>query len=311
MLAFAWPLGVVVMTEWKIKTGLGLGGGIALLVAIILIDANLIWVASNRPITIGTFVIGLAVLTSLGLLGLIVYWIYGLLRSSYLLDRNALIIRWGPTEQIIPAGHIERVFSGEEVEGRIRFSGAIWPGHCVGHGEMPDAGPTLFYGTVPPRRQIYVVTSGITYGISPANPTAFVESLRKRLEMGPTQSVEQSSKGPAFLEWAIWQDRLSLALLAIGCLAAVALIGLLCFWFPRLPYEVPLHFDAAGNPDRLEVRSEIFIIPLIGLLTLLFNGVLGGLTYRRERMASYLLWGGSILIHVLLWTAVFGILGQV
>jgi hypothetical protein len=59
------------------------------------------------------------------------------------------------------------------------------------------------------------------------------------------------------------------------------------------------------------VRSEIFIIPLIGLLTLLFNGVLGGLMYRRERMASYLLWGGSILIQVLLWTAIFGILGRV
>ena len=260
---------------------------------------------------VGTFVIGLAVLTSLGLLGLIVYWIYGLIRSGYLLDRNALIIRWGPTEQTIPTGHIERVFNGEEVEGRIRFSGAIWPGHCVGYGEVPDTGPTLFYATVPPRRQIYVVTPSITYGISPANPAAFIESLSKRLEMGPTQTVEQSFKRPAFLEWTIWQDRLSLALLAIGCLAAVALVGLLCFWFPRLPYKVPLHFDATGNPDRLEVRSEIFIIPLIGLLTLLFNGVLGGLTYRRERMASYLLWGGSILIQVLLWTAVIGILGWV
>jgi hypothetical protein len=311
MLAFGRPVGVVVMTEWKIKTGLGLGGGIALMVAIILIDANLIWVASNRPIMVGTFVIGLAVLTSLGLLGLIIYWIYGLIRSSYLLDRNALIIRWGPTEQTVPTGHIERVFNGEEVEGRIRFSGAIWPGHCVGYGEVPDAGPTLFYATVPPRHQIYVVTPGITYGISPANPAAFIESLSKRLEMGPTQTVEQSFKRPAFLEWTIWQDRLSLALLAIGCLAAVALVGLLCFWFPRLPYKVPLHFDAVGNPDRLEVRSEIFIIPLIGLLTLLFNGVLGGLTYRRERMASYLLWGGSILIQVLLWTAVIGILGWV
>ena len=53
------------------------------------------------------------------------------------------------------------------------------------------------------------------------------------------------------------------------------------------------------------------LLALIGLLTLLVNGLLGGLTYRRERMASYLLWGGSILIQVLLWTAVFGILGRV
>ena len=263
------------MIEWRTKIGLGLGSGIGLMVAIILIDANLIWLAAQRPLAIGTFVIGLAVLVSLGLLGLIVYWLYGLVRSGYSLDRNVLTIHWGPTEQTIPTGQIERVLTGEEVEGNISFYGAMWPGHCVGYGEVPDVGPTLFYATVPPRHQVYVVTPGVTYGTSPGDRAGFIESLHKRLEMGPTQTVEQTSKRPAFLEWTIWQDRLSLALLAIGCLAAVALVGLLCFWFPRLPYEVPLHFDAAGNPDRLEVRSEIFIIPLIGLLTLLALDVRG------------------------------------
>jgi hypothetical protein len=37
---------------------------------------------------------------------------------------------------------------------------------------------------------------------------------------------------------------------------------------------------------------------------------LGGLTYRHERVASYLLWGGAVLIQVLVWTAAVGILGR-
>jgi hypothetical protein len=298
------------MTLWETKKGLGLSSGIGLMVAIMLIDANLIWLATNRPIVIGTFIIGLAVLTSLGLLGLIVYWLYGLIRSGYSLDRNMLVIHWGPTEQIVPTGQIERVLTGDQVAGRISFNGGTWPGHCVGYGEVPGVGSALFYATVPPKHQVYVVTPGMTYGISPANQQAFLQSLHKRLEMGPTQIVEQSSKRPGFLSWAIWQDRVGLVMLAISFLIVLALTGLLCFQFPALPRTVPLHFDAAGQPDRLEARGQIFTIPLIGLVALLLNGTLGGLAYRRERMVSYMLWGGSILIQMLMWTAAIGILGR-
>ncbi|MCK4316067.1 MAG: PH domain-containing protein, partial [Anaerolineae bacterium] len=253
---------------------------------------------------------GLAVLVSPGLLGLIGYWLYGLARSGYSLDRNALIIHWGPTEQTIPTGQIERVLMGDEVEGHIQFYGGMWPGHCVGYGEVPGAGPALFYATVPPRRQIYVVTPGLTYGISPADRDGFLEALHKRLQMGPTQVVEQSSRRPGFLDWSIWQNRAGMTLLAVGLLAVLALIGLLCFQFPALPRLVPLHFDAAGNPDRLGLRGQIFVLPLIGLLVLLLNGALGWLVYRRERVAAYLLWGGAVLVQVLVWTAAIGILGQ-
>jgi hypothetical protein len=73
---------------------------------------------------------------------------------------------------------------------------------------------------------------------------------------------------------------------------------------------VPLHCDVSGNPDRLETRTQICILPIIGLLALVLNGVLGVLMYRHERMASYLLWGGAILIQVLAWAAAIGVLGR-
>jgi hypothetical protein len=299
------------MTEWKTGAGRGLRIGIGLMVAIILVDVGLIWLATIRPLTVGTFVIGLAVLFSLGLLAVIGYWLHGLARSAYSLDRNALVIRWGLMEQTIPTRQIERVLTGDQVEGQIQFYGGMWPGHCVGYGEVPGAGPALFYATVPPRRQVYVVTPSLTYGISPADDRGFLESFHKRLQMGPTQIVEQSSRRPGILNWAIWRDRLGLALLAAGFLTILALTGFLCFRFPAISRLVPLHFDVAGNPDRLGSRGQIFIIPLIGLLTLVLNGTLGGLAYRRERMASHLLWGGAVLIQVLVWIAAVGVLGQV
>jgi hypothetical protein len=50
---------------------------------------------------------------------------------------------------------------------------------------------------------------------------------------------------------------------------------------------------------------------LIGLSTLLINGALGGLVYQRDRVASYLLWGGSVLVQSLVWTAAVGLLTRV
>ncbi len=299
------------MTKWQTNKRQGMIVGIALAISIVLVDVGLIsLMIAIKSVNIGTFLIVLAVLMSLGLLGLIAYWLVGLGRSLYLLDRNALVIQWGPVEQTIPTRQIVRVLTGKEVEGRIHFYGGFWPGHCVGYGEVPGAGPTLFYGTAMPRHLIYIVTPGLTYGISPADHEGFLEALRERLQMGPTQTVEQSSRLPGILTWSIWRDRLGLALLEIGLLALLALIALLCFRFPTLPLLVPLHFDAAGNPDRIGPRGQMFIIPLIGLLTLALNGALGGLAYRRERLISYLLWGGAVLVQMLVWTAALGILAQ-
>lgn len=298
------------MTEWEANVNRGFGVGIGIMAFIIIVDAVAVGMAASRPLNIGTFALGLTILFSLGLVGVIGYWVYSLINSEYKLDRNALMIRWGPTEQVIPTHEIKRVFTGNEIEERIQFRGGAWAGHWVGYGEIPGFGQTLFYATVPPKKQIFIATEGLVYGISPSEREDFLQSLQRRLQMGPTQIMEQSSKRPSILSWPIWRDWLGLVLWSSSILAILGLIGLLCFKFPSLPLLLPLHFDAAGRPDRLGARGQIFIIPLIGLLTLLLNGVLGSLLYQRERLASYLLWGGTFLIQVLVWTATIGILGH-
>jgi hypothetical protein len=311
------------MTKWATDAGRGLGVGIGLIAFITVVDLLLLWLAAELAPRVGsltwiasggTFVACLALLFSLAPLGLIVYWLYGLTHSVYLLDRNELIIRWGTTEQIVPVGQIELVLTGDEIAEQVKFRGGGWPGHYVGYGEVPipDAGltPALFYATAPPQDQIYVVTPGLVYGISPADHEDFLESLRERMQMGPTQVVEQSSRRPGFLGWEIWQDRFGMALLAGSSLALLVLVGLLIFKFPSLKPLIPLHFDAAGNADRLGPRIQVFTTPLIGLLTLLLNGLLGGVAYRRERMISYLLWGGAALVQMLVWVATLRLLGR-
>ena len=299
------------MTKWKVSAGRGFAIGLGLMTLITLVTAVVIGIAASRPINFGTFVVGLSTILSLLIVGLMAYWVYGLAGASYLLDRNALVIRWGTSRQVIPTHIIERVFTGDEIEGKVRFYGGRWPGHCVGYGELPDAGPALFYATDALHKQVFISTPGLVYAISPANQEAFLSSLQQRLQMGPTQVMEQSSQRPSVLDWAIWRDWLALALLGLAILALAFLVGMLTFRFPTLPIVLPLHFGTSGSPDRLGPRAEIFLVPLISFLTLVINGTLGSILYRRNRVASYLLWGSSILIQLLVWTATLGILARI
>lgn len=77
----------------------------------------------------------------------------------------------------------------------------------------------------------------------------------------------------------------------------------------RLPPLIPLHFDALGQPDRIEPRTSIFSLPLIALVLLVANGV-GGALLRRwvDEFAAYLLWGGVVVIQTLFWLAILSII---
>ncbi|MCS7178117.1 MAG: PH domain-containing protein [Anaerolineae bacterium] len=296
------------MTEWYPNPQTGLRVGLALIAAIALVDAGLVIWAATQPVSGLTFLIGLFVLGSLAAIGAIGYRISGLVQSAYVLDRNALVILWGESEHVVPLPHIQQVLLGEEVKGRLRFQGIRWPGYWVGYGEIEGLGPALFHSTAPLEEQVLLVTPGLTYAISPEDRNGFLTTLQTRMQMGPTQVLKQVSYGPAFAYWDFWKDRPALILLAGGLGLLLVLTGFLCFRFPHLPPLLPLHFDALGIPDRLGVRGQIFFIPLIGLIVLTVNGVLGGLLYQKERLAAYLLWGSALMIQILFWIAVLGIL---
>jgi hypothetical protein len=228
--------------------------------------------------------------------------LYGLARSGYDVDRNAVTIQWGPVKQIVPVESIQRIMLGTEVEGRVRgFRGWRWPGLMQGQGEVSEADLTVFYASASLPQQLILVTPTISYAISPVDAAGFIESIKARYELGPTQAVEQTTEHPAFFDWPLWSDRVAHYLVITGVTMCLLLFGLVSLRFPQLPAVIPLHYNALGLPDRTGPATQAFILPLIGLLALGANTLLGGLFYRREQVASYLLWGGTIVVQVLLW----------
>lgn len=283
------------------RQGVLVGG--LLVLATLLLDVFWVWQIINWPITFLTFVQSVLVFLSLPWLGLLGYWLYGLLTLRYHLDRNRLVIRWGPTWQTIPLPEIERVGIGLQLASPLRYRGAWWPGYWAGHGVAVDEGLTLFYATTPLSRQVILVTPALAYAISPPDPEAFLGDLELRRNMGPTQQVEQFSRRLALTRWAFWSDGVALGLLALGGLTAAALFGRFCWRYPLLPARLALHFDAQGQVDRIGQQSELLALPIIGLIVLIVNLFLGFLIYRRERVGAYLVWGSVAAVHVLLWLA--------
>ncbi len=287
--------------EWITDRRNGTQTGVLFIIAVLMIDIILIGLIITQPIGLLTFVAGLLTVLSLPLIALMIYQLRGLSRSGYALDRNALTIYWGSIQQIVPTAAIQRIMLGSEVEGRVKFNGWRWPGLMVGQGEVPDAGFTLFYSTVPLSEQLIVITPTISYAISPMDVAGFIESIKARYELGPTQELAQTSLHPPIFDWPLWRDRFMYAFGLIGFVLCAALFAYVCVRYSSLPRSLPMHYNTEGLPDRFGPPSQAFILPFIGLLAWLGNSLLGLWVYRREQMAAYLLWGGMIFVQLLLW----------
>jgi hypothetical protein len=64
--------------------------------------------------------------------------------------------------------------------------------------------------------------------------------------------------------------------------------------------QIPLHFDAAGMPDRLGPRTQLFAPAFVALSLLIVSAALGTVFYaRRDRLLAFLVWGGNAVIQAL------------
>lgn len=308
--------------SWHINVRLGWILGLAIAVVLIAATVGLVVTALITPLSIIVFLIGIAACITLGLAVRVLYQLWGLVNGSYELDRNALTINWGPVAHQIPMRSVREVLSGSKLTNLHVRPGLRWPGCYMGlgratlHHDAEEEGaatvveidPIVFYATTRPRNHIIIRTDAITYAISPADLEEFLKALHERLEMGPTQEVEQQSTRPAFLEWAIWRDRWAISMLSGALLALVLLVGVLTWRFPYLPPEVALRFTSGGEPALIGPPTRVFYFAMLGAMFTLINGVAGVLSYRRERPLAYFLWSGLLATLASLWAAVISIL---
>jgi len=298
---------------WRARLSAGVPLGLLFIGAIVALDLWLLNRLINQgirfqQIDLGLFLMVAVVLLSIPILLILVYQTLSCLTLQYHLDRNGVVVRWAGTKQIIPIRNIQRIVPGEMLGKEIvRRRGLRWPGHARGKGMVPGIGLTRFLATRPLTGQLLLVTPGVAFGISPDNPEAFCQAFEARQELGPNRLLQQELIPAGWSTWRIWTDQTAWVLLGAAALVNLGLFGYLIARFPDLDVQLPLHFNSLGQPDRIGTKMELFSLPIIGLIILVTNLVLGLALYKRERAGSYLLWGSAATVQALFWLAAFSI----
>jgi len=298
---------------WRAKFSFGVPLGLLFVGLVLVLDGWLLnWLIVHsiraQEINVFSFAAGLLVLFSLPLLGLLVYHTAGCLTLHYRLDRNGVVVRWAGSELIIPIRDIQRIVPGEQLGSAVvRRRGLHWPGHERGEGLVPGIGRTVFLATRPLSKQLLLVTPGLAVGLSPDDPEGFLAAFAARQELGPNRLLDREILHAEWFSWRLWRDQMAWLLLGAAVIINLGLFGYLAARFPNLDTNLPLHFDRYGAPDRFDAKGALFALPIIGLIVLGTNLVLGLALYRRERAGSYLLWGAAAAAQALFWLATFSI----
>lgn len=282
--------------------------GLAVACWVVLIDvALLVWLL-RRPADATSFVLFFFMLLSLPLLLHLLYRTWGAFSLEYWLDRNAVRIRWAATCVVIPLSAIEQIVT--DGDPAVTRSLRYWPGPFVRPLPAGDGFTGELFASRPPGESIWLQTADAFFAISPAESAGFVDALQELHRLGPSHPLTPSREEPMVCVVASWQDRLSRWLLLAGVGGVCLLFASLLFAYPALPDRMIFHYDAAGLPDSIRPKSALFLLPAIGLIAFLVNGLVGvWMACRRQRTGAYLLWGGTISVQLLSLLALFSLIG--
>lgn len=264
----------------------------------------------GRPVNGLSFLLALSILACVSAAVYIGYRTLGILTLEYWVDRDAVTLVWGLTRQIVPIGAIRKVVVGPNAQPSTRPKPWHWP--CINRRRMQCSnglGMVNAYATRPLTEQVVLTTEGESFSLSPLDPAGFVEALQSRYALGAARRLQMEIQRPPLWTWPMWRDKVALFLIGAGLVGMLLMFGALCFRFPYLSSDLPLHFDVNGLPDRISSKSGLFALPIIGLLSWTFNLVAGVVLYQRvQRGAAYLLWGGALIVQGIAGLALFNLM---
>ncbi|MSQ41514.1 MAG: hypothetical protein EXR65_00520 [Dehalococcoidia bacterium] len=260
----------------------------------------------TADVGIGWFLSYAVALAGVALTALFAYWTYALSTLSYAVDRNGLVIAWGPTRHVIPLGAIERLVPGTSV-GVPHVRGVSWWGHHVGRAHIERIGDVLFYSAhESPEQVLYVMTTERNYAISVENPADFARAIQVRQDLGPTTLVTHHVDRSGTAAQGFWSDRLALALCVLAIAASATVWVQVALRLASLPEMLDLHFPPAGPRAIVSVvaRDALLELPRTASLILGINLVVGAALHLWDRVTGYVVLIAAVLIQAAFYAAV-------
>lgn len=233
---------------------------------------------------------------------------------EYWLDRNSLTVRCADVRQVIPLTSLKRVLLGSNEPATPltpRQMWAAWPAPYVGSKRLGSQ-EVAVYASQPLEHCLLLDTDASTWGLSPEEPGVFVEAVQQRVRQGPMAAVASSYERRFDPAGFLNVDRFGMMLIGLGLVGGALLLGIFMVRFPGLPDVLTVAFTGEGMPEVVREKQSLFILPILGVLAWVVNGVGGMLMAgRRQLSAAYLLWGGTLVVQICALAALIGLVGWV
>ena len=283
------------------------GGEAALWVAgglLFLALASLVFGGSRQP---GAAMLLMCVLAAiLAAAGtLLLVWAIGYQRLSYALTESALSIDWLGRKVVLPYAAIQGIYTGQRLSGHATPSVPRWPGINVAPRRVRGIRRLCFFATSSDQSHLTLITvdhAGVI--VSARDPGAFRAALIERVqryEDTPTESaLAWHQTPPSTAPWTALADAWLPAAVVAGVVVLLLLMLVITSHYDGLPDQIVLRFDAGSQPSQIASRADLPRLPLIGLICLVLNWVLGVLVHPRERLLARLLWIGAAVVQAVL-----------
>jgi len=137
--------------------------------------------------------------------------------------------------------------------------------------------------------------------LAEAGWTAAFPTVGDAREPRPAQDFASALR-PVFL-----RDPVALGLVALSLGLLVGLVVFLVLRSVHLPETLVLHWNAAGLPDRIGTRRDLWLLPIVAAIVTIANLALAFLAEPLERFAARLLLAGTVVVLALTWIALLTI----
>lgn len=265
---------------------------------IILIDLMLLIWMDRRPVDWVKFGLILLAVGSLPVLGYILLRTWAAFSLEYWIDRNAVTVEWAALRQVIPLQSIQRIVRGG-LPSVTTPAWYQWPAPYMGPARALGLNNIQMLGTQPLEECLLLDTGETVFALSPRYEAEFLNALQARYRLGPVAATTLARVRSSRWERIFGQDRVGPGLLLAGALGALLLFGVLMVRFPNLPDALAFHYNSEGLPDVVREKTALFLLPVMGLMAWLINGVWGlWMAFRNQRTGAYMLWGGALIVQI-------------
>ncbi len=255
-----------------------------------------IWQTSNAEVAPQLLPYLALILVSLAAVPFLIYRLYALHRSEYILQRGGIILQWGWRSESIPMEQIDWVYPADQLEPEPQPPLIRWPGSVLGR-RMSQRQSSLEFISTRAKDLIIIANGDRFFAISPPDNQVFMNKYQELTELGSLDQIPPEASHPVrFLE-EIYGQKPILASFLLGALLNITLVIWTLVVIPTRE-TISLGFSPEGIPYPSLESVRLILLPIINTTAYLANLILGLFLFRNEtnRLMAYLLWGSSILI---------------